>query len=93
LIPGKNGKTNNMKAILEYDLNDSDERMAHLRAVKSTDMAILLFEILTNLEKQTLREVENFEADSDPSDGVYAAFRKIRELCYDRGIFIDDLIC
>lgn len=82
-----------MKAILEYDLNDSDERMAHLRAVKSTDMAIVLFEILTNLEKKVQHEVENFEADSDPSDGVYAAFRRIRELCYEHGIVIDDLIC
>jgi hypothetical protein len=82
-----------MKATLEFDLNDHDDRMAHLRAVKSTDMAIVLSEILTNLEKRVQHEVENFEADSDPSDGVYAAFRKIRELCYDHGIIIDDLIC
>ncbi len=82
-----------MKATLEFDLNDQDDRMAHLRAVKSTDMAIVLSEILTNLEKRVQHEVESFEADSDPSDGVYAAFRKIRELCYDHGINIDELIC
>jgi hypothetical protein len=81
-----------MKAIIEYDLNDPDERMAHLRAVKSTDMAIVLFDILYNLEKKVQHEVESFEADSDPSDGVYATFRNIRELCYERGIIIDDLI-
>jgi hypothetical protein len=81
-----------MKAILEFDLDDHDDRMAHLRCVKSTDMAIVISEILHNLEKQVQNEVENFEADSDPSDGVYAAFRKIREAIYDRGIIIDDLI-
>jgi hypothetical protein len=81
-----------MKAILEFDLDDHDDRMAHLRCVKSTDMAIVISEILHNLEKQVQHEVENLEADSDPSDGVYAAFRKIREVIYDRGILIDDLI-
>lgn len=81
-----------MKAILEFDLNDRDDQMAHLRCVKSTDMAIILFEILCNLENKVEFEVENFEADSTPSDGVYAAFRRIHELCEDRGIVINDLI-
>ena len=30
------------KAILEFDLNDPDDQMAHLRAVKSLDMALVL---------------------------------------------------
>jgi hypothetical protein len=81
-----------MKAILEFDLNDHDDRMSHLRCVKSTDMAIVLFEILTNLRKKVEYEVESFESDSTPSDGVYAAFRRIHELCNERGIVIDDLI-
>jgi hypothetical protein len=81
-----------MKATLEYDLNDPDERMAHLRAVKSTDMAWILSEILYNLPKKVEWELESFEADSDPSDGAYAVFRRIREMCDDRGIVIDDLI-
>jgi hypothetical protein len=82
-----------MKAILEFDLDDADDRMAHLRCVKSTDVTYVLWAILTNMEKSVLQEAENFEADSDPSDGVYAAFRRIRELCHDKGIIIDDLIC
>ena len=82
-----------MKAILEFNLDDADDRIAHLRCVKSTDMAIVLWEILTNMEKSVIHEVENFEAISSPSDGVYAAFNKMREACYDRGIIIDDLIC
>lgn len=81
-----------MKAILEFDLNDHDDRRAHLRCVKSTDMAIVLFEILNNLRKKVEFEVENFEADSTPSDGVYATFRRIHELCEENGIIIDDLI-
>jgi len=82
-----------MKAILEFDLDDADDRMAHLRCVKSTDMALVLWEILTNMEKSVMHQVENFEADSDPSDGVYAAFCQIRDACHYRGINIDDLVC
>jgi len=81
-----------MKATLKFDLNDYDDQRAHLRCVKSIDMAIVLFEILNNLQKKVELEVENFEADSTPSDGVYAAFRRIRELCEENGIVIDDLI-
>ena len=82
-----------MKATLEFDLNDADDRIAHLRCVKSDDLAYVLWSILTNMESSVVSEVNNFEADSDPSDGVYAAFRNIRELCHDKGINIDDLIC
>lgn len=81
-----------MKAILEFDLNDHDDRRAHLRCVKSTDMAIVLFEILNNLRNKVEFEVGSFEADSDPLDGVYATFRRIHELCEETGIVIDDLI-
>lgn len=82
-----------MKAILEFDLDDADDRMAHLRCVKATDMALVLWEILTNMEKSVTYEVENFDVDSDPTDGVYAAFRNIRDVCHEKGINIDDLIC
>lgn len=81
-----------MKAILEFDLNDRDDNMSHRRCIKSTDMALVLFEILSNLRKRVEYEVEEFEADSTPSDGVYATFRHIHELCEKHGIIIDDLI-
>ena len=34
-----------MKAKLEFDLEDLDDVMAHLRCVKSLDMALALFKI------------------------------------------------
>jgi hypothetical protein len=46
----KNKKS--MKATLSYNLNDPDDRMAHMRAVKSLDMASALFDITRNLKKQ-----------------------------------------
>lgn len=80
------------KAILEFDLNDHDDRMAHLRCVKSTDMAIVLFEITHNLKKKCERICESMEADSDQHDGVYTTFQQISELLDEHGINMDELI-
>mgnify|MGYP000427177733 FL=1 len=39
------------EGILKYDLNVFDDRIAHLRAVKSSDMAMALWEIIHNTKK------------------------------------------
>lgn len=81
-----------MKAVLEFDLDNPDDRMAHMRAVKSLDMAIVLFELQTNLKRRCESIAEVQEADSDIHDGVYLVFQQISELMYENGIIIDDLI-
>ena len=68
-----------MKAILEFNLNDHDERMAHLRAVKSTSMAIVLFEIQHNL----FRGIE---------ENNTSIIEKINDLIHEHGINLDELI-
>ena len=40
-----------MKAILEFYLDDYDDKMNHLRCVKSLNMAIVLFELMYNTDK------------------------------------------
>lgn len=80
-----------MEVIFKLNMDDVQDRITHRRFVKSHDMAIVLFQILANLEKKVNQEVLSFEADSDPSDGVYAAFRNIRELCDSHGIKLEDL--
>jgi hypothetical protein len=81
-----------MKAVLEFDLNDPDDRMAHLRAIKSLDMIITLFEIQANLKKRCERIAESKEGDLDVYDGIELVFQHISELMYENGIIIDDLI-
>lgn len=81
-----------MKAVLEFDLNDPDDRMAHLRAIKSLDMTIALFEIQANLKKRCERIAESKEGNLDVYDGIELVFQHISELMYDNGIIIDDLI-
>lgn len=80
-----------MKAILEYDLDDVDDKMAHLRAVKSLDMACCLFEILRNTKKGLEWELENKEIDS--YETLELIFNKIWEVVDDHNIKIDELVC
>ena len=72
-----------MEAILKYNLDDADDRMAHLRAVQSTDLALALWHIMYNTKK-TLEE----KTDQD-LDEVYEAFWKVLE---EYNINLDKLI-
>jgi hypothetical protein len=58
-----------MKATLEFNLDDPDDRMAHLRCVKALDMALALFEINYNLRKKVERDdIDVWEAIVDIFD-------------------------
>lgn len=78
------------KAILEYDLNDQDDGRAHLRAIKSLDMALVLCQIANNMKKSLYNEVEFNGLDGyEIVDKFYEKFWE--EMNY-RGINLDDLI-
>jgi len=87
----KNNK--NMKATLSYNLNDPDDRMAHLRAVKSLDMASALFDITRNLRKKIQNRYEDIDnTHNDVFDGIDAVFDEIYDILEDNNIDIDELI-
>jgi hypothetical protein len=71
-------------ANIQYNLDDHDDQMAFNRAMKSTDMALALFEILYN----TRRKVEHLP-DSDALDAV---FEIIHNELQSRDIDLDQLI-
>lgn len=75
-----------MKATLEFDLDNPDDRKAHLRCVKSTDMAIVLFELRHNSKKRVQKQIEK---GADPIDAFYNEFF---DLLDENGVVIDDLI-
>jgi hypothetical protein len=41
-----------MKAILEFDLTDSQDALSHYRAIKSLDMTLCLWDISAKLRKE-----------------------------------------
>jgi hypothetical protein len=82
-----------MKATLSYNLNDPDDRMAHLRAVKSLDMASALFDITRNLKKKIEHRYEDIDnTNNDVFDGIEAVFDEIYNILEDNNIDIDELI-
>ena len=78
------------EAILKFDLNDVDDRMAHLRAVKSLDMAMSLWEITHNTKKGLEWSLEG--KDLDKYDTLELVFEKIYEILNDNNINADELI-
>lgn len=79
------------KATLRFDLNDCDDKMAHMRAIKSTDMAIVLHEIFYNLPRRIEQGIDA-EHWKTPYEAVDAYREAIRDLFLEQGINIDELI-
>jgi hypothetical protein len=78
------------KARLEFDLNDHDDKMAHLRAVKSLDMAIALWDITHNTKKSLEWSMEGKELDK--YDALELVFDKIYEILKEHNISVDELM-
>jgi len=81
-----------MKATLEFDLDNPDDKMEHMRCVKATDMAIVLFEITHNLKRTLESRFESQPQPRDEFDGIEEAFREIYKLMDGHGINLDELI-
>ena len=80
-----------MKAILEFNLDDKEDLMAHKRAVKSLDMAYALFDIKFNLR----RRLENYIENNKPQNShtlLEQMFEEINNEFDEHNINIDELI-
>jgi len=77
-------------ATLTFDLNDSDDMIAHLRAVKSLDMAMALWEIVHNTKKGLEWSME--EKEMDKYDALEMVYEKIHEILAEHNIITDELI-
>lgn len=80
------------KAILEYNLDERDDIEAHLRAVKSLDMALALWD----MDQYLRAKMKYGNNDSELSDDAYKALEdareELREFMSSRGINLDELI-
>jgi hypothetical protein len=78
------------EAILKYDLNDTDDAMAHMRAIKSLDMALVLWELIHN-SKRTLERAMH-EKEMNKYEALDMVYERIYELMDEQNIKLDDLI-
>ncbi len=78
-----------MKAKLEFDLSDHDDRDAHLRCVRSTDMALVIWEMCVNAHKQI---IQGADKPNEWYEGVDAVFDYFRDLLNEHDINPENLI-
>lgn len=78
------------EGILKFDLNDFDDRIAHLRAVKSLDMALALWDIVHNTKKNLEWSFEDKEIDK--YEALDLVYEKIHEILEEHNIVTDELI-
>ena len=78
------------KATLKYDLTDSEESMAHFRAIKSLDMALALWEIMHNTKKNLHGSIG--DKDLNPHDVIDEVYKRIIEILEDHNINTEELI-
>ena len=77
-------------ATLTFDLNEPDDVLAHLRCVKSTDMAIAIWDIIHNTKKGLEWSMEGKEMDK--YDALEMVYEKIHEILAEHNIKCDELI-
>jgi molecular chaperone GrpE (heat shock protein) len=82
------------KAILEFDLNDLDDKMEFKRCTLSLEMALAIWEIVHNTRKGLYHDAEfNKSGELSVYDGIDMVYEKIHSILDERGITnIDDLI-
>ena len=78
-----------MKATLQFDLDNADDQMAHLRCIKATDMAIVLHYIVNNLKKNINR---SYDSDAMQQPEIDDVFKEINEMLIAYDINICSLI-
>lgn len=79
------------QATLTYNLDDADDSMAHMRAVKALDMALVLWELAYNTKKGLCYQIE-FQEIKDPYEVVDRFMEKLHEELNEHGINLDQLI-
>lgn len=83
------------KGILEFDLNEPDDVIAHKRAVKATDMAIALHEISYNLKKRIGYELEGADIKGEEVSNyevLNMVFDRIHAKLNELNIDIDEIL-
>jgi hypothetical protein len=79
-----------MKAKLIFDLEDRFDEEAHLRAVKSLDLAMVIYDMDQYLRSQTKYAPDSMS--SEVYDALEAARDKLHEIMSERSIDLDKLV-
>jgi hypothetical protein len=78
------------KAILEFDLNDPDDRMEYMRCNKSLNMALALWEITHTTKKGLGYSMEG--KNMDQYETLEFVFERIYEIINDHTINLYEIV-
>jgi hypothetical protein len=78
-----------MEAILKFNLDNPDDKIAHMRCVKATDMALMLWDIKQNIRSKLKYDEKLSEAELHQWEVMQDEFYSIAD---DYGINLDLLI-
>ena len=78
------------QATLTFNLDDADDIRAHLRAVKSLDLALAIWDIVHNTKKSLKWEAET--KDISKYDTIDLVYDRIYAILEEHDIVIDKLI-
>ena len=76
-----------MKAFLKFDLDDPQDREAHLRCVKSLDMALVLGDIAEHLRAKI-----KYSEEDTPTFDAEELRTWFHSLLRERGVDLDELV-
>lgn len=79
------------KAILEFDLNEPDDKEAHKRAVKSLDMALALWDMDQYLRSQ-IKYSDEYELTDEQYKTLEETRDKLHKILSEYNISFDELI-
>jgi len=79
-----------MKAILEFNLDEFDDEIAHNRCVKALDMALILWELQYNTKRDIEREFETNKCDR--YEALDLIFKRFYDLLEEHNVNPDKLI-
>lgn len=86
----KNKKMN--RVTIKYDLDNKHESVAFERAIRSTDLALILWEILKNRKTAVTNKINSANVELSAHDGAELVYDEIYELLQQYEIDIDKLI-
>lgn len=81
-----------MKANLKFDLDNPDDKRAHLRAIKSLDMALALWHIEANMRKKLEDKIDLWQEVFTPEMVIDAFVTELRNILDEYKIDTEDLV-
>ncbi len=80
------------KAILEFNLDEVDDRDAHLRAIKSLSLTLALWEMDQHLRSELKYGTREGELSDEGYKAIERTRERLHEILEENGIILDELM-